>query len=44
MKIIKIIYHWLNWKLAWFTHPNTLGLEEFYRNEYFNAKYLNNEN
>lgn len=41
MKTLKIIYHWLNWKLSWFTHPNTYGLGEYYRNIYFETKYLN---
>lgn len=44
MKKLKIIYHWLNWKLAWFTHPNTCGLEDHYRHIYFDKKYTNNGN
>lgn len=42
MKTLKIIYHWLNWKLSWFTHPHEPSLEEYYRNVYFDLKYTKN--
>ena len=41
MKTINRLYALLNWKLAWFTHPYNIIVKEYWKEQYFNFKYIN---